>query len=116
MQITDLLSRTGGLHSIARQLGVDDTQVASAADALLPAILGGLRKQAQPGPTGDAGLAGSGSLGDLLGRLGAGNLLDDAAERINGNRHTRLCRALGSEHRAILARCQNPPIDPTLCL
>ena len=77
MQITDLLSRTGGLHSIARQLGVDDAQATSAADALLPAILGGLSKRVQPGATGAAGLEGSGSLGELLGRLGGGSLLDD---------------------------------------
>jgi len=71
MQLTDLLSRTGGLQSIARELGLDESQAASGADALLPAILGGLQKQAKSAPTAGGGL------GELLGRLGGGNLLDD---------------------------------------
>jgi hypothetical protein len=45
--------------------------VASGADALLPAILGGFKKQAQAQP---AGLEG---LGGLLGQLGGGSLLDE---------------------------------------
>lgn len=71
MQITDLLARMGGLQSMARELGVDERQVASGADALLPAILGGFKKQAQAQP---AGLEG---LGGLLGQLGGGSLLDE---------------------------------------
>jgi len=43
MQITDLLSRMGGLQSMARELGVSETEAASGADSLLPAILGGQR-------------------------------------------------------------------------
>ena len=70
MQITDLLAQMGGLQSVARELGVSETQVASGADALLPAILGGFKKQAQAQP---AGLDG---LGGLLGQLGGGGLLD----------------------------------------
>ncbi|MCW5609795.1 MAG: DUF937 domain-containing protein [Rubrivivax sp.] len=71
MQLTDLLARMGGLQSMARELGVDERQVASGADALLPAILGGFKKQAQGQP---AGLEG---LGGLLGQLGGGSLLDE---------------------------------------
>ncbi|MDT3678701.1 MAG: DUF937 domain-containing protein [Burkholderiaceae bacterium] len=71
MQLTELLSRTGGLESIARELGLDESQATSGAQALLPAILGGLQKQAQSQPSAGAGL------GALLGRLGGGNLLDD---------------------------------------
>jgi hypothetical protein len=71
MQLTDLIARMGGLQSMARELGVDEAQVAKGADALLPAILGGFKKQAQAQP---AGLAG---LGGLLGRLGGGGLLDE---------------------------------------
>lgn len=80
MQITDLLARTGGLQSIARQLGVDEAQATNAADALLPAILGGFRNQGQQGPAGATGLGaagGLGGLGELLGRFGGGGLLDD---------------------------------------
>jgi hypothetical protein len=63
MQITDILAQMGGLQSVA--------QAASGADALLPAILGGFKKQAQTQPSGVEGL------GDLLGQLGGGSLMDD---------------------------------------
>jgi hypothetical protein len=71
MQFTDILAQMGGLQSMARELGVSDTQAASGAAALVPAILGGFKKQAQSQP---AGLEG---LGGLLGQLGGGGLLDD---------------------------------------
>ncbi len=70
MQITDILAQMGGLQSVARELGVSETEVASGADALLPAILGGFKKQAQAQPAGMEGLGG------LLGQLGGGGLLD----------------------------------------
>ena len=71
MQITDILAQMGGLQSIARELGVSETEAQSGASALVPAILGGFKKQAQTQPTGTEGLDG------LLGRLGGGELLDD---------------------------------------
>jgi hypothetical protein len=71
MQITDLLSQTGGLQSIARELGVSEAEAQTGAVALAPAILGGFKKQAQTQPTGIEGLGG------LLGQLGGGGLLDD---------------------------------------
>ena len=70
MQITDILAQMGGLQSMARELGVSETQAAMGAEALVPAILGGFKKQAQVQPTGLEGLGG------LLGQLGGGNLLD----------------------------------------
>ena len=70
MNLIDILGRTGGLQSVARDLGVSEDQAAAGAEALLPAILGGLKKQAQAQP---AGLEG---LGGLLGQLGGGSLLD----------------------------------------
>lgn len=70
MQITDILSQLGGLQSMARELGVSESQAARGAEALLPAILGGFKKQAQVQPTGLEGLGG------LLGQLGGGGLLD----------------------------------------
>ena len=70
MQITDILAQMGGLESMARELGVSETQAAMGAEALVPAILGGFKKQAQVQPTGLEGLGG------LLGQLGGGNLLD----------------------------------------
>ena len=60
MQLNDVLAQMGGLQSVARELGVSESQAASGAAALLPAILGGFKKQAQAQP------AGLGGLGELL--------------------------------------------------
>jgi hypothetical protein len=70
MQITDILGQMGGLQSIARELGISETQAAAGAAALAPAVLGGFKKQAQA----PAGLDG---LGGLLAQLGGGGLLDN---------------------------------------
>lgn len=64
MNLTDILAKAGGLQSVARDLGLSEDQAAAGAEALLPAILGGMKKQAQAQP---AGLEG---LGGLLGQLG----------------------------------------------
>ncbi len=71
MDIKDLLASTGGLASMARELGVSESQASSGAAALLPALLGGFKKQATARPGGLEGLGG------LLGQLGGGSLLDD---------------------------------------
>jgi hypothetical protein len=69
--LTDILSQIGGTAAIGRELGLSESQAASGAEALLPAILGGLKKQAQSQPSGLDGLGG------LLGQLGGGGLLDN---------------------------------------
>ena len=71
MNITDILAQAGGLQSMARELGVSESQATRGAEALVPAILCGFRKQADAQP---AGLEG---LGGLLGQLGGGGLLDN---------------------------------------
>ena len=71
MDITEMLAQMGGLQSMARELGVSESQAATGAAALLPAILGGFKKQAKAQPTGIEGLSG------LLGQLGGGGLLDE---------------------------------------
>jgi len=71
MNITEMLARTGGLQSMARELGISESQASTGAAALIPAILGGFRKEAATQP---AGLEG---LGGLLGKLGGGSLADD---------------------------------------
>jgi hypothetical protein len=71
MQITDILSQTGGLQAISRELGISEADAARGAAALAPAVLGGFKKQAQAQPSGLQGLGG------LLGQLGGGGLLDD---------------------------------------
>src|SRR5690554_477298 len=70
MQITDMIARTGGLQSMAKELGITEEQAATAANALMPAVLGGFKKQAQTQPGGVEGLGG------LLSQLGGGDLLD----------------------------------------
>lgn len=70
MQIQDLIAQMGGLQSVARELGMQPQQAEAGAAALLPAILGGFKKQAQA-------QGGVGGLGGLLGQLGGGSLLDN---------------------------------------
>jgi hypothetical protein len=71
MNITDILAQVGGLRSMSRELGASEQQVATGAEALLPAILGGFKKQAQAQPQGVEGI------GELLERMGGGGLMDD---------------------------------------
>jgi len=71
MQIKDILAQIGGVGSMARELGISESQAASGAEALLPAILGGFKKQTKAQPTGLEGLGG------LLGQLGGSSLLDN---------------------------------------
>ncbi|GAB3772878.1 hypothetical protein GCM10028796_44320 [Ramlibacter monticola] len=68
MQITDMLAQAGGLEAIARELNIDPQHAEAGAAALLPAIMGGFRNQAQAG--------GTEGVGDLLSRLGGGSLMD----------------------------------------
>jgi hypothetical protein len=71
MEINDILGQMGGLQSMAQELGVSESQARTGAAALLPAILGGFKKQTQAQSSGLEGLGG------LLGQLGGGSLLDD---------------------------------------
>ena len=71
MQIMDILGEMGGIQSVARELGISEPQAASGAAALLPALLGGFKSQAQAHPSGLDGLV------SMLGSLGGGGLLDD---------------------------------------
>jgi hypothetical protein len=70
MNMADLVLNSGGVDAIARELGVPPAMAQAGAAALLPAILGGFKKQAQAQPSGIEGLGG------LLGQLGGGGLLD----------------------------------------
>ncbi len=82
MQVNDLLNQIGGLSSVARELGISEKDAANGAAALLPAVLGGFKKQAQSQPSGLEGLAG------MLGQLGGESLLTDVmgAQPTNVNR------------------------------
>jgi hypothetical protein len=67
----DILGEMGGIQSVARELGISESQATSGAAALLPALLGGFKSQARAQPSGLEGLAG------MLGSLGGGGLLDE---------------------------------------
>ena len=69
MQITEMLDSMGGIQSMARELGVSEAEARTGAEALMPAVLGGFKKQAQP-----AGLDG---LLNMMQGLGGGGLLDN---------------------------------------
>ncbi|QNA86872.1 DUF937 domain-containing protein [Sphingomonas sp. So64.6b] len=69
MNVMDIINQAGGISAISNQLGIDEGTAQAGAAALLPAILGGMKGQAQQHPDGLAGLAG------ILGSLGGGGLL-----------------------------------------
>jgi hypothetical protein len=71
MQLNDIIGQLGGFQAMARELGVNEGQAQSGVSALLPAVLGGFKRQAQSNPAGVEGL------GEMLGRLGGGGLLDN---------------------------------------
>lgn len=70
MNIMDILQQSGGIGTMAKELGINESVAQAGAAALLPAILGGFKKTTQAQPTGLDGLGG------LLGQLGGGGLLD----------------------------------------
>jgi len=70
MNIMDILQQSGGIGTMAKELGINESVAQAGAAALLPAILGGFKKTTQAQPSGLEGLGG------LLGQLGGGGLLD----------------------------------------
>ena len=71
MELTEMLSALGGTQSMARELGISEAQARSGVEALLPAILGGFKKQAQSQPAGLDGLL------NTVSGLGGGSLMDE---------------------------------------
>jgi len=67
--ILDAIGGMGGLQQIARELGVDEKTAMTGAQALLPMVMGGFRKQA-------ASQGGIEGLVGMLGGMGGGTLLD----------------------------------------
>lgn len=70
MNIQDIIAQSGGIGSIARELGIDEGTAQAGVGALLPAVLGGFKGQAQTQPTGLEGLLG------MVQGMGGGGLLD----------------------------------------
>lgn len=114
MQITEVIAQMGGFQSMARELGVSETDAQRGAAALLPAILGGFKKQAQTAPGGLEGLGG------LLGQLGGGGLLDQvlgAQPTDLGNGNNVLGQIFGSKDvsRAVAQNAASQSgLDPSL--
>lgn len=79
MQVNDILSQMGGVSSIANQLGLEESQTQRGAEALLPALLGGFKKQLQTQPNAIE------SIGGLLGQLGGSDFLSRTLGQLTGN-------------------------------
>lgn len=109
MRITDIVAETGGLLSMARELGVTETEAASGAAALGPAILSGLER-----------LAGVSGPRSLVQQLGGASLLDEVlsprpTDVSRGN--AVLARAFGSKavSRAVAQNAATQTgLDPSL--
>lgn len=72
--IINMLQKTGGISAIAEQLGIPPQMAEAGAGALLPAIVGGMSKQAQAQGGGEGGIGG---LINILGSLGGAGLADN---------------------------------------
>lgn len=82
MQISDILAQMGGVSSIAQQLDLDEGQAQRGAEALLPALLGGFKKQVQSQPNA------LDSMGGLLGQLGGSDVLNNVFAKLTGSADT----------------------------
>ena len=82
MQISDILAQMGGVSSIAQQLDLDEGQAQRGAEALLPALLGGFKKQVQSQPNA------LDSMGSLLGQLGSSDVLNNVFAKLTGSADT----------------------------
>jgi hypothetical protein len=89
MDLLATLRRSGGIDALARQIGLPPTTVAAAVEALLPALIGGLRDYAQRLGEGDAGVQamlamidgfGDGNLAAEV--MGPGPLTADSGDKI----------------------------------
>src|SRR5690606_34350985 len=81
MELSKALAQTDGFQTMASDLGISQAQAIEGADALLPAVLGGFKKQMQGGQGQDdlAGMLGLlGGSGGLLGNLLGGGQTADA--------------------------------------
>lgn len=74
MKIMEVLQQSGGIGTMASELGISESVAEAGTAALVPAILGGFKKAAQSQPGGLEGLGG------LLGQLGGGTLFDSVVD------------------------------------
>ena len=71
MVLMNALAQAGGVDAISRELGVDQLTAQNGLGALLPAVVDGMRGQADNNPQGFGGLA------SILAGLGGGGLLSN---------------------------------------
>ena len=76
MNLTDILAQAGGIESMAKDLGIPPAMAKQGAEALLPAILGGFKKQAAIGRHRGAGRAARPARRRRFARFGAGVATD----------------------------------------
>jgi hypothetical protein len=89
MDLLATLRRSGGIDALARQIGMPPQPVAAGVEALLPALLGGLRGYAQSMGGGEAGVRAMLAMMDGLGDgnlaaevMGPGPLAAESGERV----------------------------------
>ena len=84
MDLVSILQQSGGIAAIANQLGIPPAMAEAGANALLPAIVGGMNNHAETAGGGEGGL---GSLIGMLGGLGgaglANNVLSDEPTNVD---------------------------------
>lgn len=71
MDLQQIIAQAGGVESIAGELGISSQQANSGLSALLPAVLGGFKKNAQ------GGAGGLGGLMSAVEGMGGGGLMDN---------------------------------------
>ena len=117
MEWLTTLRRSGGINALSRQLGVSPAEVSAATEALLPALLSGLRQVGDRLGGGETGVSG---LVNLLTELGGGQLAADVmapGPLDTGPGKAILDEALGPEvaRRAVLVEAQrNTGLDQVL--
>lgn len=109
MEWLTTLRRSGGINALSRQLGLSPAEVSTATEALLPALLSGLRQLGDRlGGEGEAGIR---AVVDLFVKLGGGQLAADVmgpGPLDTGPGNALLDEALGPEvaRRAVLIEAE----------
>jgi hypothetical protein len=70
MQLMDIINSAGAMGAIAQQVGLSESDAKSAATALLPALVGGMKKRASTG-------GGAEGIASMLATAGGGSLFDN---------------------------------------